>query len=267
MNAEWKDVVTKVLTGAGLSRNSDEILNTVGSWHQETRDLCLILTRALGARVRLGLSRIHAKDAGIRLRDDCATLVEAHKLTVTLDVRDAASPIAIVADLRRRAIACSMRLEAPADKKRAVARTNWLLRQLKNSDAGGVAVNAIWPHRSRRTQAPLADLRADPRQLEAGMSGLAPVAFEVLMVRDLAGRFSGRKTFVEALESVVPEFYQRVGQQLRTWVPPPPRLEPRKPDAESEPVQESDGVKTAGEPLSASNQLAPAGERPEGSDD
>ena len=33
MNAEWKDVVTKVQTGAGLSRGSDEIINAVGSWH------------------------------------------------------------------------------------------------------------------------------------------------------------------------------------------------------------------------------------------
>lgn len=45
------------------------------------------------------------------------------------------------------------------------------------------------------------------------------------MVKDLAGRFSGRKTFVEDLEKLVPDFYERIGQRLRAWAPPPPPIE------------------------------------------
>ncbi len=59
------------------------------------------------------------------------------------------------------------------------------------------------------------------------------VGFEVMMVRDLAGKFGGRKTFIEILESIVPEFYEQVGQHLRSWVPPPPKLK-AKPTADTE---------------------------------
>ncbi len=226
MNAEWKDVVSKVQTGAALSRDSEEVENTVASWHQETRDLCLILTRALGARVRLKLSRDHEKSAATRLRSDCASLIEGHCLKVEIEVQDAAAPLTIVADLQRRALIYSMRIQAPKDKKKATGRTNWLLRQLKNSTADGILINACWPRRSAKTQVTLEGLKEDPKRIEQGMSGLAPTAFEVVMIRDLSGRFSGRKTFVETLEAMVPEFYRRVGQRLRAWVPPPPRLDP-----------------------------------------
>ena len=77
------------------------------------------------------------------------------------------------------------------------------------------------------TQAKLTDLRDDPKVLEIGKQGLLPYGFEVVMVRDLAGKFSGRRTFIELLEAIVPDYYEEVGQQLQAWVPPPPKIEPR----------------------------------------
>ena len=54
---------------------------------------------------------------------------------------------------------------------------------------------------------------------------MAPTGFEVLMIEDLAGRFSGRRTFIEDLEKVIPEFYEKVGQHLRRWNPSPPPID------------------------------------------
>lgn len=256
MNAEWKDVVSKVQTGAALSRNSGEVRNTVASWHQETRDLCLILTRALGAPVRLKLSRDHEKSAATRLQSDCASLIEGHCLMVEVEVQDAAAPLTIVADLQRRALICSMRIQAPRDKKKATARVNWLLRQLKDSNTETILINACWPRRSAKTQVSLEDLKEDPKRIEQGMSGLAPTAFEVVMICDKSGRFSGRKTFVETLEAMVPDFYRRVGQRLRAWVPPPPRLDPptlasRSPDPAESQTSDQASVILLGPPETA----------------
>ena len=41
---------------------------------------------------------------------------------------------------------------------------------------------------------------------------------------DLAGKFGGVKTFVESAKEAVPLFYKDVGEHLRAWVPPPPKL-------------------------------------------
>ena len=46
---------------------------------------------------------------------------------------------------------------------------------------------------------------------------------------DLGARFSGAKVFIEELEKAVPHFYQEVGQKLRAWVAPPPKLQKRDP--------------------------------------
>lgn len=48
--------------------------------------------------------------------------------------------------------------------------------------------------------------------------------FEVVYEVDLAGKFSGRKVFVEELEKAVPHFYQEAGQWLKAWTPPPPKI-------------------------------------------
>lgn len=50
---------------------------------------------------------------------------------------------------------------------------------------------------------------------------------------DLAGKFSGRKVFVEELEKAVPHFYQEAGQLLKAWTPPPPKIS--KAENESKP--------------------------------
>ncbi len=62
---------------------------------------------------------------------------------------------------------------------------------------------------------------------------MLPSQLEVILVRDLAGKFIGSKTFIEQLEEAVPYFYDQVGQHLRAYVVPPPRL--RKEDSSTEP--------------------------------
>lgn len=225
MNPEWRDVVAKVQTGAPLAKTSDEVTATVASWHQESRDLSLLMSRTLRRNVGLRLSRAHANDPAQRLMDDSDSLTKTYRLTAILEVPDAAAPIEIIADLRRRTIHCSMRLSAPEDKQRPTARTNWLLRQLKETPSEDILINALWPGRSPPTQAALSSLREDPKLIEVGKQG-AQSGFEVIMIRDLAGKFGGRRTFIEMLESMVLAFYEKIGQHLRVWVPPPPKLEP-----------------------------------------
>ena len=226
MNAEWKDVATKVKSGANLAKTSDEVERTVGSWHQEQRDLCLILTRRLAANVSLRLSRAHRDDPEKRLRDDCDFLARAKRLEVAFNIPDAAASLDVVADLTRRTIACSMCLEAPKDRKSLKARANWLVRQLAKVESPEVIIKAHFPGRAPATQAHLSVVRTDPSTLAGENARLVPNWLEVIMVRDIAGKFSGSKTFVEQIEALVPDFYEQVGENLRAWVPPPPKLQP-----------------------------------------
>ncbi len=98
-----------------------EVEDSVASWHQEERDLSLIMSRKLGREVRLKLSRAHTGDQAARLRDDCDELIATKSLSCTLDIPDAAAPLVLTAYLARRTLGCSMTLHAPKDKKRASA--------------------------------------------------------------------------------------------------------------------------------------------------
>lgn len=243
MNREWKDVVAKVKSGAVLGKASEEVENTVSSWHQEQRDLCLVMSRKLGRQAALKIPKAHRTDPVLRLKDDCELLAKEHKLICVIEVPDAASDLTVTADLTKRTIVCSMRLAAPQDRKRCSARVTWLARQLLKANPESMYVKAIRPGRAEETQAPLAKVLGDSAALDSASSAVVPSAFEVFYIADLGARFSGNKIFIEELEKAVPHFYEQVGQRLRAWVAAPPKLQERDPvDAEmesegSEPLQ------------------------------
>jgi len=234
MNREWKDVVGRVKSGATLARTSEEVENTVSSWHQEQRDLCLIMSRRLYRPVKLKLSRQHRTDAPGRLHDDCEELAKNRTLSCILEIPHAAADLHVTADLTTRTIVSSMRLTAPKDKKSTKARANWLGRQLSKARPEDIYIKAIRPGRAEDTQAPLSEVLNDARVLESSGTNVAPVAFEVFHMLDLAGKFSGSKVFIERLEDAVPYFYEQVGQRLRAWVEPPPKIRQRDPVEDAE---------------------------------
>lgn len=224
MNQEWKGLVLKVHSGGMLNRSSPEVQNSVAAWHQEQRDLCLSLSRKLGRHVTLKLPRAHGDDQLRRLKDDCDELVKSQALECVLEVPDAAAPINVKADVEKRTVTCSMSLIAPREKKRARSRINWLLQQLKKSDPDNIFIRAKWRGRAPETYATLAELRENPTKLMGDNASVSLQAFEVSMVCDLAGRFSGSRTFIEDLETTVPNYYEQIGQHVRAWVPQPPTL-------------------------------------------
>ena len=234
MNSEWRPLVLGVRNEKQFKPSSPEIENTVASWHQEERDVCLILSRRIGERVSIRLSRKHQADPTLRLQDACDSLIASQELRCAFGIPNAASDLEVTANLQRRTISCSMKLDAPGDRKRASARINWLVRQLRDVDGDDVIVRAFWRGRGGSTQASLSEIKVDSKCLESGRPGATPTSFEVVIIRDSTGRFSGRRTFIEDLENLIPEFYDQIGQNLRPWAPPPPSIDKR------DPIQDTD---------------------------
>lgn len=224
MNPEWKQLVGDVQAGASIAKSTDVVQKSVAAWHQETRDLALLMTRNLRRSVRLRLSRAHMNDPLARLRDDTERVARDHRLVCELLIPDAAAPLVVTADLRRRTVEVSMTLDAPKDRKRSTSRINWIVRQLSKVAIADVHVRAAWPGRAPMTQAPLSILQTNVDVLEAENRKLAPTTFEVALVCDLGGRFGGTKNFVESVEDAVTKFYEAIGQHLRAYVAPPPRV-------------------------------------------
>ena len=230
MNKEWTDMVVKVAAKSPLNKTSDEVQNTVAAWHQEQRDVCLILSRLTLSDVTLRLSREHRTDPAKRIRDESEQLCKTGQLFFSLDVPNAAAPLDVMADVGSRMLICSMKLQAPQDKKSTKAKVNWLIKQLKKTEASGFHIQANRPGRSQPTIGSLAAVRDDATLLEADDSNVVANSLEVRYRIDLAGRFSKPKVFIEELEKAVPHFYEQAGQWLKAWTPSAPKIE--KPEKE-----------------------------------
>lgn len=127
MPKEWSDLNTLVSSGGVIPAKSADANAVIHAWHQETRDLSLILSRMTETTVSEKLPRKHQGDPAQRQNDEYAELKEGNTLQSVLAVPDAAAPVEIVADLMRRAVSVGMTLRAPEDKKTTKARLNWLL--------------------------------------------------------------------------------------------------------------------------------------------
>lgn len=224
MNAEWKDLVAAVKVGATIPKSDAMVESTVASWHQEVRDLCLILSRRIGREVQVKLRWAHVTDPIRRLMDDCDHLSQSKLLECELSIPDAASTMKIKADLQTRCVSVWMNLQAPGDRQSTKAKLNWLLRQLAKTDDPNVHIWANWPGQTVSTQASLDILKITPEAIEHTRKGIVPRSFDVLLVRDMAGKFAGRGTFILGLEEAVPAFYEQVGQYLKAWQPRAPKM-------------------------------------------
>jgi len=224
MPAGWKDLCSAIQNGATISKSSDMVVESVGAWHQLMRQLALDLSIAIGKSVELHLSRENKRNSSSLLLEEIDALRKSGCLDTDLLIPDAASKLKVTADIARKVVFVSMKLNAPKDTKRATASINWLLRQLKHKDASDLSVRAYWPRRAGTTIDTLESVRENPAILIPEGVNQTPVALEVCRVADFGGRFKGAKTFVEDISGLVPKFYEDAGQELSNWVAKAPKM-------------------------------------------
>jgi len=221
MNSDWPKIVSDVQAGHPLNAKPDEILEMVTTWLQEARDVALIMSRRLKEPVSIVASRTKLQNPSTWIEGEVKAFVSAKILNFELDVPNAAGRILVEADFLRRSVRISMKLGAPTDKASNAARLNWLLKQLSNSDKKKVIVRCITRGKGQNFGAMAHEI--DPKSEE--IKSLSEImSFQVEMSADLGARFNSRKKFIESLEELVPEFYQNLGQYLRAFVAPPPKL-------------------------------------------
>ncbi len=231
MPREWPELNKLVSSGGIIPSKSVEARAVVEAWHQETRDLTLILSRMTETFVIQKLSRRHLTDPVARLKDDMALLCESKQLEVSLAIPDAAAPIEVIVDLARRTVDVGMTLRAPEDRQSAKARLNWLLRQIRTDAILDAHIRFFWPGRSPQTQFQIAELRENPGVIGEGKDRLAPTSFHVFQSKAFGARFAQQTAFIDDIEKLIPSFYDNFGSELSAWQKPAPKFKPGRDDA------------------------------------
>ena len=105
MPREWPELNKLISAGGKVPAKSLDASAALAAWHQEMRDLTLILSRQTETLVWEKLPRKHIKNAAQRAKDEYAMLREKNRLCGRLEIPNAAGPLDIVADISRRTIA------------------------------------------------------------------------------------------------------------------------------------------------------------------
>ncbi|MGH1331008.1 MAG: hypothetical protein ACRBBK_09010 [Paracoccaceae bacterium] len=237
MPAAWGDLNKLVSAGGNIPAKSDMAVEVINAWHQETKDLSLILSRQTETHVGEKLSRKHANDPSLRAKDELSLLREEKRLVCNVDIEDAAAPLEIIADIPQRRLEVGMSLRAPEDRKSSRARVSWLLKQVKTEKTGDLFVRLLWPGSSEDTQFSFDELVENPLLCEEGKGKLQVHSFHIFYSRKIGAKFAQQANFIVELERIVPDFYGAVGQNLSEWRKRAPKIKEDRATAEEVQVE------------------------------
>jgi len=240
MDKSWKPLCESIQQAAPISKNDATVSSAVSSWQQLLRYLAISLSVSISQPVSIALGRTKANSPDENLKSDICAVVDNQCLTADFDIPNAASKLTLTADLVRRTISLSMRIEAPKDKTRASSSVIFLTRQLKNITHENLSVRAYWPKRIPMTMTTLQAAIDDPMALVGDIKGEIPTYLEVICIIDLAGKFKGPKTFVEEMLLSFEGFYANAGSSLTKWVPKPPKVQKHVSSDAISPVSHND---------------------------
>lgn len=221
MNKGWRNIVKEFSSGAVPRKTDADLLETIDTWHQQQKDMCLILSRHLQTRVTLKLPKRHRDSAAEWQKTSLETLLASYNLKSVIEVPAAAAPIDIEANLARKTISFSMRLGVPTDRVSNKARCSWLVRQLKSADDDRLAIRLHFQRNKSVVQIDLAKLREQPELADSTDAQVKHL--EIRLHVELAGDFSGSRKFIEKLEKDLIIFYDQAASNIKNWQPAAPK--------------------------------------------
>jgi hypothetical protein len=229
MGDQW--VTVRDAARHGTLRSTDEGAQAVAArWEQLVEYLCLHLSQELGVDVKHLKPR--KKSASERVAEATKDLAQTGILSRSIRVPEAVGPITVAADLRTRLVTTSVEIAAPKDKKRAKAKVNWLLRQLKEAPTD-LRIDVRFASTRQTTSELLGDCREHPdRVLLADDQAREPREFVLARTMPM-GKKAGldHGSFAAEIRRQTTDFYRDLVQNLR----PPPAQAPKLPEQEETP--------------------------------
>jgi len=234
MGPSW--VPLREAVSAGTLRPTDAMAPEVASrFDALVRFAGLKLGRQLGTEVVPAFSRRELAEPTTRTQTLVAQLSATGTMTAALRIPDAVGALFVTADFRASKIICHVDVDAPREG-RPTTRVNWLVRQLKNApDTVRLESFAAYARGSGHAEL-LGAVRENPALL-VGDPGKELRTFRVAATSSAgAKRGIGRGCFIDSVLAAIDSFYEEVIQNLKPWMPAPPKMRSPEETIEAEPV-------------------------------
>ena len=223
MKSGWKDTVDKINQRITLKMTDPLVEEAVESWHEEEKDMALLLSRKLGVLVK---STARSKTS---IKDDIKRLKENQELFGNLSIKNSVSDIKIRLDFEVKTVSMSVKVAPPMDKG-TKARITWIAKQLenakkKNEEAFSIIekdllVEANVKHAREHIRVPLSSLD----DIIEEVNGREIQAFNIVVMSKFGAGFGSNKKFIVLIEKMVLDYYAGIVQYLTNWNRPAPKL-------------------------------------------
>lgn len=223
MKSGWKETVEKINQRITLKTTDPLVEEAIESWHEEEKDMALLLSRKLGVLVK---STSRSKSS---IKEDIKRLKENQELFGNLSIKNSVSDIKIRLDFEVKTVSMSVKVAPPMDKG-TKARITWIAKQLenakkKNEEAFSVIekdllVEANVKHAREHIRVPLSSLD----DIIEEVNGREIQAFNIVVMSKFGAGFGSNKKFIVLIEKMVLDYYAGIVQYLTNWNRPAPKL-------------------------------------------
>ena len=234
MRAGWDELTKNIHAGSHIKISDPLVNEAVLSWHQQERDMALMLSRKVGVFVKSGQKKFKSDLAG-RLTSDCKKLVDSKCLDSTLVVKNAVSDVQVKGHFEKKSVEMSVNIFIPSDKT-VKGQIGWMKRQIENcrkkySGSGLSAdidslinselkIDINIKHSKNKIRVPFNSFDSVLDEInKKELNG-----FSVVLVRDFRRNFGSRKNFVVTLETMLLDFYRGFVEHLVNWKQPSPKV-------------------------------------------
>lgn len=236
MGEHWNKVL-HCASEKNLSACKSEMHDIVQHWDAFLRTVVLRLRAKLGADVKLKISKAEQKAPATLIKNMYANAIDNGELSGVFRIPDAAGDLSLVVLLASRSVQYSIEVKAPTEGK-ATTRINWMIRQLLSQDVPGDLVVQVHWGWNLVSQGRICDLKEQINSLLWDNNGQnlpdkgLPRSFSLKWTQRLhRGKGHSTAPVLEGLDRDIEDFYRRVAEKLRRFVPKAPQLhkdEPRK---------------------------------------
>ncbi|MFI7515055.1 stress response protein [Micromonospora echinofusca] len=237
MGPTWVQVREGVSTGT-LRATDSSAAEIAGRFDALIRYACLRLGRRLGTEVTPALSRRDVADPGARTQSLVNQLASTGTLTGGIKIPGSVGSLHVSADLRAGQIICHVDVDAPR-AGRPTTRVNWLVRQLKDAPDTTRIEAFVMHSRGGGATELLREVRTDPTVLIMDPTRELRTFRVARSTASGTKRGTGRGAFIDSVLNAIDDFYEQVIQNLKPWMPTPPRLRAPEEVEQAEPVAAS----------------------------
>lgn len=217
MPSSWKEVTS----GIRFENNSPVLQETANALVEEFSEIALNLTDHLGVDCSMKLAASFVNDKALWQKSIIRKIADGEPVICHYTIPDATNTLLVEIDIAKCIFAVGMEINAPEDRKTNSGKINWLKRQIIDQGDDDFYIKIRWRYSSREDIVNLGDFTKETLDQQGNAKTISAFMPQI-RVHDTRV-FKSRKRFISELENTVEKFYDSYGQNLKAWMPKPPK--------------------------------------------